>query len=423
MDEFTISKSKLQGEIWIPPSKSHTMRALFFASLAKGKSEIHHYLKSPDTDAMISALRKFGIKIEVKEEKITVWGSKLAPASDVIDCGNSGQVLRFVTALSALLPTYTVLTGDESIRTNRPMAPLIKALQELGCFCESSKRDGYAPILVRGPLSEGVCSLRGEDSQPVSSLLMMGAFSPHPIEIHVESPGETPWIDLTLSWLHKFSIPYEKKGYEYFKVMGQACICGFEYYVPGDFSTAAFPIAAAIVTKSEITLQNIDFSDVQGDKKLISILEERGVHFEKNEKSKTLKVLASGSFDGGEVDINSCIDALPILAVIGCFGKNPLSITNGKIAREKESDRIHAICMELKKMGARIKEREDGLQVWPSSLRGASLLGHQDHRIAMSLAVASMGAFGESQMQGGSCIQKTYPTFIQSFSLLGAQIQ
>lgn len=422
MTNVKIKPGKLHGEIAIPTSKSHTIRALLFSLMAKGKSRIAKALPSPDTFAMIDAIRSLGAKIDVENEVLVIEGvaGKLHPAENVIQCGNSGQVLRFIGALAALSPSYTVLTGDLSIRHNRPVKPLLDALNQLGAFAESSRLDGYAPIIVKGPVKHGKATLEGLDSQPVSGLLILGAFSP--LELQVTKAGEKPWIDLTLSWLDRFGIPYENHNYEHYKMKGHASIPGFEYTVPGDFSSAAFPLAAGLVTHSEITLDNLHMKDIQGDKAIIPTLESMGARLESH--GSKLHVKKGHALHGRELDINGFIDALPILAVIGCFAQGKTELTNAAIARTKESDRIHCMVTELKKMGADIEERPDGVIVRQSVLRGSNALqAHQDHRIAMALAVAAMAAEGESLIHGIDCIAKSYPTFFIDFQKLGAQME
>lgn len=416
------SPKSLSGEIAIPTSKSHTIRSLLFACMAKGKSRIRHPLPSPDTVAMLNAIRHVGVKVDMEQDTLLVEGvaGQLQAAEDVIQCGNSGQVLRFMGALSALSEQYTILTGDLSIRHNRPIVPLLSALEQLGAFAVSSRGDGYAPIIVKGPLKGGKATLDGRDSQPVSALLMLGAFTP--LELHVTNPGEKPWIQLTLHWLDKFQIPYENTHFEHYKMKGGAKISGFEYTVPGDFSSAAFPIGAALVTGSEITLDNIDRTDVQGDKAILPALESMGAKFHYSDRKLTVK--KGSSLKGAQLDINDFIDALPILAVMSCFAQGTTEIVNAAIARKKESDRIHCIAEELKKMGANIEEKPDGLVIHPSHLKGSlQLESHHDHRLAMALTVAALKADGDSVIHGVECVSKSYPTFFQHLMQLGATLE
>ena len=168
---YRVRPSRLQGGITIPPSKSHTLRAILFATMAHGQSVIRNYLPSPDTQAMLRACTLLGAKFEVEKESLRIDGVGGLPSTpaDVIDAGNSGQVLRFVAAVAALTSGYTVLTGDESIRTLRPVQPLLEGLSGLGVLAVSTQGNGSAPIIVKGPMLGGMTRLDGADSQPVSA--------------------------------------------------------------------------------------------------------------------------------------------------------------------------------------------------------------------------------------------------------------
>lgn len=413
MADLTITPSKIAKEISVPSSKSHTIRAILFASFANGTSSIESPLDSPDTIAMIDAMRQFGAIIEKKEKVLKIQGFNGKPkvASDIIQCGNSGQVLRFVGALSGLLSQYTVLTGDHSIRHNRPIRPLLDGLTQLGASAFSTKGDDFAPIVVKGPLTRNFAKIDGIDSQPISGLLIASAFAPHAITLEVTNPGEKPWVALTLDWFKRLGISYTAYEFSKFEIKGLTKLDPFSYSVPGDFSSAAFPIAAAIITNSELIVNNVDMNDIQGDKAVISLLEKMGAKISHAEKK--IIVHQGAKLSGLKIDINDFIDALPILAVIACFANSVTEITNAKIARNKESDRISSITKELRKMGAQIEEKSDGLVISPSVLKGATLQTYHDHRMALALTVAALGAKGESTILGMDCITKTYPTFLQ----------
>lgn len=425
MTQFHIAPSSVKGKVAIPPSKSHTLRAILFGLMGKGKTEVRNYLHSPDTFAMIDAIRVLGAKVITAEKEILIEGvsGQLKGADNVIDAGNSGQVLRFIGALAGLSPTYTVITGDHSIRHNRPVKPLLDALEQLGASADSMRLDGYAPIIIKGPMRPGVAKIDGEDSQPVSGMLIAAAFLPGKTEIIVTNPGEKPWIDLTLSWMKRLNLSVTNHDYTRYCIQGHGSYDGFDIAIPGDFSSAAFPIAAALVTNSELTLENIDMNDCQGDKKLIDVLIQMGAKIQIDDGKKTLAVQKGSTLKGMQLDINDYIDAITILAVIGCFAQGTTTITNAAVARKKESDRIHSICTELKKMGADIQETPDGLIVSHSPLQGAKLQSYRDHRIAMSLSIAAFGAKGSSIIDGVECIAKTFPTFAQDLIQLGASIE
>lgn len=425
MSRFLVQPSKLHGEISIPPSKSHTLRSILFAAMAKGKSVIHNYLPSTDAQAMINACRHLGADINVSATSIEIEGvnGTIKHAEDVIDAGNSGIVLRFCAAIGALASQPIVITGDHSIRHQRPMQPLIEGLKQLGVSAVSTRGDGYAPIIIQGPLRSGKTTVVGQDSQPVSALLIAAAFAEGTIDINVKEAGEKPWIALTLDWFDRLGIPYTNNNFEHYHMEGGARYQGFEYTVPGDLSSAAFPIAAALVTQSELLLKNIDMNDSQGDKELITIFQKMGAEIIIDNARKTLQVKKGKKLVGIPVDINRFVDAITILAVVACYAEGETLIYNGAVARQKECNRIKCIATELKKMGANIEETEDGLRIIGTPLKAADVVSYHDHRMVMSLAVAALGSSGTTTINDVECIAKTFPTFLQDFQHLGAQIQ
>lgn len=425
MGKYLVRKSQLKGEIHVPTSKSHTLRAILFGALGKGNTLIHSYLPSNDAIAMIDAIRLFGAEVDISEETIQIKGlaGKVAFTEDVINAGNSGIVLRFCAAIGALGKLPIVITGDRSIRHQRPMKPILDALKKLGVSALSMRGDDYAPIIIQGPLKSGETLIEGHDSQPVSALLIAFAFAEGPIDLKVLNPGEKPWIGLTLGWFDYLGIPYKNDAFERYHMFGGAKYDGFEYTVPGDFSSAAFPIAAALITQSELLLKNIDMNDTQGDKELITVLQKMGAQIDVDQKKKTLLIKKSPTLKGMEIDINNFIDAITILSVIGCFAEGETHITNAAVARQKECDRLSAITKELRKMGAEITELKDGLIIKQSKLKGAALHSYHDHRMVMSLAVAALGAEGDTTIDSVECVAKTFPTFVRDFNALGAGIK
>ncbi len=423
MTSCYLHASTLVGAITAPPAKSHTLRAILFASMAQGDSVIQHYLHSPDTSAMIMACQQLGAVITVYPDRLEITGTagKLRLPDDVIDAGNSGQVLRFIGALAALLDGYVVLTGDHSIRYNRPVLPLMRGLTQLGAQCISLKNNDHAPLIIKGPLSAGCVQIDGADSQPVSGLLMVSAFLPGTTEIRVNNPGETPWVALTLSWLDKLGVRYSNDNFTHYTVHGGKAIDGFRYAVPGDFSAMAYPIVAALITQSTLVIHNVTMSDPQGDKAVLAILRSMGAQITYHDQQ--LQVYPSGTLSGRNIDVNAVIDALPILAVLGCYASGTTTLTNAAIARYKESDRLAAITQELTKMGAQIQATDTSLTVTGGALHGAELHSHRDHRIALSLIVAACGSSTPCRLQDIECISKSYPDFIPAMQTLGARIE
>jgi 3-phosphoshikimate 1-carboxyvinyltransferase len=396
------------------------MRALVFAALAHGTSTIENALKSTDTDKMLAALRLLGIKIEESKNLLQIQGG-LQTAEDVIDAGNSGIILRFLGAVAALLPTYTVITGDESIRHRRLVIPLLEGLTQLGAFATTLRGDGFAPIMIKGPLRGGIAEISGEDSQPVSGLLIAAAFGNGPSEIRVKNPGEKPWVNVTLKWFKKLGISYENEGFENYRLKGGAQIAKFHYRVPADWSSALYPIAAALITHSEVTLEGVDFEEAQGDKEVVALLKNLGARLEA--KGNRLHVLPGPCLEGQTIDVAPFIDATPMLAVLACFSKKRTEFIGASIARHKECNRLASIVLELKKMGAKIEERPDGLVVDPSPLRGGRVKSWGDHRMAMALTVAALGAEGKTEIEGVAVVAKSFPDFFSVMQHLGAKIE
>lgn len=424
MQKIVVKPSSLSGKIVIPPSKSQTLRAILFASLARGTSTLFNPLESPDVDAMISGCSLLGAKITRFSDQMVIEGiaGQVNGAEDVIDAGNSGIVFRFLTAVSALSPLPIVITGDNSIRHQRPIAPLLHALSCLGVKTISTKGDGFAPVVIQGPIKEGKTVIEAGDSQFVSALLIASLFVVGSVEITALNSGEKPWVDLTLDWFKRLHLPYKKEGYERYWIEGPIKISPFTYTVPSDFSSALFPIIAALITHSELVLEGLDFSDAQGDKKVIEWLQKMGgkIVVEKGR----VRVLKGGQLKGLSLNINDCIDAITPLAVVACFAEGETTLNGAQGARFKECDRINATVHELSKMGAQITETPEGLMIRRSYLKGSTnLFSHGDHRMGMSLACAALGAEEDSMIEGSDCIAKTFPAFIKTFKEVGAQME
>lgn len=425
MKKYYIRPSRVSGEIVVPPSKSHTLRAILFGALGKGKTVIHSPLKSTDADSMIHACRQWGARFDLFPNRIEIEGigGKIGKTEDVINAGNSGIVLRFCSAIGALSAYPCALTGDHSIRHQRPMQPLLDGLAQLGAKAISTRGDGYAPLIIQGPLRSGKVKIEGQDSQYVSALLIAAAFAEGPIEIEVTNAGEKPWVALTLDWFDRLGIPYKQQNFERYSLKGKATYNGFDYTVPGDLSSAAFPLAAALVTGSELVLKNVDMNDTQGDKALIPILQQMGANIHYDDAKKSLTVKKGGSLKGIEADLNACIDAITILAVVACYAQGETRIYNAAVAKGKECNRIQSIATELRKMGADINETDDGLIIRGSKLKGAEVYSYHDHRMVMSLAVAALGAEGPTTIDSVECVAKTFPSFLSDFKALGADME
>lgn len=414
-----IKKSLLEGSYVVPSSKSQAIRAILFATLAKGTSTITNALISSDTLAMVTACKQLGAKFSINQNQIQVKGTGLdfLKKPRFIDCKNSGLILRFLPAISALDSYPLLITGDHSIQTKRPLAPLLDGLKQLGGSYSTVKKIGFAPAFIKGPIKPGTITVDGRDSQPISALLIALSFLKGKSEVFVKNPGEIAWVDLTLDWLDRFSLGYKKHSPGHYTIRGGGKIPSFSYHVRGDFSAAFYPIAAALITNSSVTVENLDFTEKQPDKQFILLAQKMGAKF--SVQNNSLTVHKDSKLKGCIIDMSTCIDALSILAVLGCFASGRTVLKNALIARSKECDRISCITKELRKMGAKITETLDSLVIEQSYLQGTSVQSYQDHRMVFSLTCAALGAKGETNIEGTSCIQKTNPWFFEKMKGLG----
>jgi 3-phosphoshikimate 1-carboxyvinyltransferase len=416
--EIISSKSTLKGEVLVPGSKSHTIRAVIIAGLASGTSYLRNPLYSSDTEAGINGMKVLGANITTGEF-IQVEGIGGIPQVEnaFIDVANSGTSLRILTAIAALSGKSVSFDGDQSIR-QRPMLPLLTALEKLGAVYQAP--NGKCPFTIRGSIKGGSTSVRSVSSQFLTALLIAAPLAPYDTEIIVEELNEQPYVELTLDWLNKQGIQYEKKGLEWFRIKGGQRYKSFDMPIPADFSTATFHACAAAVTQSEILIKGLDFTDSQGDKVIFEHLKHMGMKFE----HKPEGLLAKGcELQGIDIDMNATPDALPAMAVIGCFAKGTTRLLNVPQARLKECDRIKAAATELTKMGALVEELPEGLIIRQSELHGARVHGYDDHRMVMSLAIAGMAATGNTIVDTAESANVTYPAFVFDMQVLGAQLK
>ncbi|MCD6248550.1 MAG: 3-phosphoshikimate 1-carboxyvinyltransferase [Hadesarchaea archaeon] len=426
MAQIRIRPSKLGGEIEAQPSKSYTHRALCIGLLADGESGISGPLQSLDTEATVRALEILGGDLE-KEDKVwrvTGTGGRITPRGKIINVMNSGTTLRFMSAIAALSPKPVTLTGDESILT-RPMGPLIKALRNLGARAVCRGGKGRPPVTVGGGIRGGETQITGAiSSQFISALLLACPYASEDVSISVEEePRSKPYILMTLEILKLAGGKISRnRDLTEFDIPGGQIFNPIDYAVPGDFSSASFILGGAALTGSSVRVRGLDVNDVQGDKKILTFLEEFGA--EVKVKRKTIEVSGTGELYGIEADCGDTPDLVPVLAVLGAAAEGRTILTNMPHLRFKEVDRLRALSVELKKLGARVREREDELQIWGTrQLRGGKFNSYGDHRMAMALAMAGLAAKGETVVEGAECISVSYPNFVKDMQGLGANIE
>ena len=417
--EKTIRPARAAGTVRIPGSKSHTIRALIIASLADGESTILNPLESSDTRACLTACRSLGAEIIENADGWMVRGTAGRPATpeNIVDVGNSGTTLYLLSSIAALQDNWVVFTGDGQIRS-RPAEPLLKSLEDLGAKTISTRNNGRAPYLVGGRLSGGMTTISCPTSQYLSSLLLAAPLASGDTEINVSLLNERPYAEMTLSWLDSRNIRDENDNFRRITVTGNQGYTPFKRSIPGDFSSATFFFCAAAVCGSSLTVEGLDFSDAQGDKAVVDILEQLGCRTEKTAGGVTIH---GGDLTGCDLDLNATPDALPALAVTACFAQGTTRLTNVPQARLKETDRITVMREELSKMGAQVEELSDGLIVHGGpagskpALKGARVDGRGDHRIVMALSIGALAAKGETVIDGAEAVEVTFPDF---FTLL-----
>jgi 3-phosphoshikimate 1-carboxyvinyltransferase len=415
----------LHGSVKAPPSKAHTHRAIIASSLSNGESDIHNPLFCNDISATIRACQMLGASVSAHgRDLIRVKGlPKPETPPDVIDCGDSGSTIRFITPICALADGISVLTGGESLR-RRPMASLLEALSQLGVKCYSTRMDGRPPIVVfGGGIRGGKTAVRGDvSSQFITGLLFATPMAEGDTEIvlstHLESK---PYVEITLDTLRRHRVRVDFNG-GLFHIPCRQEYKPCNHIIEGDYSSAAFLLAAAAITNSHIRVEGLMRDSLQGDRIIVDVLREMGADINLGWDSVEVKGAAE-HLEPINLDMRDSPDLVPVCAVLACFSRGVSVIRGVGRLRFKESNRIEALTSELSKMGASIGFMEDKLIIQGGgSLHGAEIKPHGDHRIAMACAVAALRACGETVIHDIECINKSYPNFIRDICLLGAEV-
>jgi len=427
MTDVIVRKvERLKGEVCAPPSKAYTQRMLIAAALAHGTSQISGPLFSEDTEATLRAVKALGAKVKEAENCWTVEGAQpLKGAQKPIDCGESGATLRFMIPVAALAPESSVFVLGKSLE-RRPIEPLLRSLKQLGAEAHSQRFDGKPSIVVKGGgISGGKTALGGDiSSQFVSGLMFACPLAQATTEITLTTPLESKgYVKMTMAVLAehgiKVSVPQE---FSRLHIPSTQTYKPCSHRVPGDFSSAALLLAAAAITNSEVSVKNLDYETVQGDKFILEILKRMGVNGRVCPDRVEIEG-KGGLLEAVDVDARNIPDLVPVCAVLACYAKGTSKIHGAHRLRYKESDRLLSLYLELKKMGAQIAMNESSLTIkGPCALHGAVIDPHNDHRIAMACAVAALGAEGETKIQNAECVRKSYPRFFHDLRALGADV-
>jgi len=422
--EIITGGKPFSGEITIPPSKSISHRALLAAGLSNTTCHVMSALDADDIEATLECLLALGVESKVEKSVTT----NLALDVDVVGCGakwdkrsviksrESGSTLRFMIPIAMAADGERVFEGEGRL-VERPITPYIDMFEKDNIDYEY---DGLLPLKVNGQLKSGTYTVPGNiSSQFITGLLMalpvIGGDSKIVVEGELESAS---YVDLTLDVLDAFGVKVNEVegGYE---IPGNQTYTGCNFEVEGDFSQAAFFIAAGLLGEKPLTLSGLSQSSKQGDRAMIDIVKSMGAVIDWQGDNL---VVHPSELHGAVVDLKDCPDLGPIVSVLGSLAKGTTTVINAERLRIKESDRLAAMTSELKKLGAHIEETPDGMVIQGvKSLMGATVQSWNDHRIVMALTVAGIKTFGSIRIQGAEAVKKSYPAFFEDVKMLGGR--
>ncbi len=454
-------RNQLMGRTVVPGSKSHTIRALLLATLAEGKSTIHNPLPSADCLSTAAAVPLMGSRVDLNltTEGVpgTDWevygaGKNLHLPTDVINVGNSGSLLYFLSPVAATFEGYSIFTGDESIR-KRPVDHVADVLCQMGAIASTSQPGSrFCPLVIKGPVSaKNTVRTEGSvSSQYISGLMMAALRMKETLNIELSKPTETPYLTMTQKWLEKIGAKVHiSEDFKKISVTPPAEIKAFDCTIPSDWEAVAFPLIAAAISDSDIFIDNIDGSGTQGDDAIVGILESIGADIEWNRDENVLHVrggkkskdgigrLTTENLPGGELHVNlsGFPDAICALSAIACFTEGHIYIEDIGVCRRKETDRISVLKKELEKLGAKVEEGSDFMIIHGHSpvladgkpnpdfkLHGAEVESYFDHRVAMSLACMGLGMRDGERIfvKNAECCSVSFPHFFDVMNEIGA---
>ncbi len=426
-DAFTFApiERPVDGTVVIPGSKSITNRALPIAALARGESRLTGALFSDDTRYMAEALNQLGIRVEADESAnaFSITGGDGAFPATTADLfiGNSGTTVRFLTAVLTLGHGVFRIDGIPRMR-QRPIQPLITALNDLGGNVASEEDTGCPPVrVIANGLPGGTVTVPGDQSsQYFSALLIAAPYARAGMEILVEGDlVSKPYMPMTASVMRAFGVDVEldQIDWQRFAVAPGQRYTGRAYHIEPDASNASYFFAAAAVTGGRVRVDGLGASSTQGDLQFVKVLEAMGATVTIADDYTEVIGPPGGALRGVDLDLNAISDTAQTLATIAPFASGPTTIRGVGHARLKETDRVAALATELRKLGQQVEERPDGLTITPQPITPADIDTYDDHRMAMSFGVATLRAPGIRILDPG-CTAKTFPDFFQRLTAL-----
>lgn len=408
-----IKPSAIDGEVAAPPSKSMMLRATAAALLAKGESQIKQPSFCNDALAGLQIAEALGAQVVRKDQAVEIRGGEVLQKTE-LDCKESGLCLRMFTPIAALFAKEITLTGTGSLMT-RPVGMMERPLNQLGACCRTN--NGFPPVKIKGPIKGGKATIDGSlSSQFLTGLLLSLPLCPDDSEITVIGLKSKPYIAMTLSLLKQFGISiHHEKDLKRFSIKGSQFFKNTTFRIEGDWSSAAFLLVAAAIT-GKVRIRNLRIDSLQADKKILEVLESAGARVETKSDSVSVEKNQLRAF---EFDATECPDLFPPLVVLACFCRGWSVIAGAERLRHKESDRTQALLTEFYKIGARIKVSGGLMKIEGAKLQGGIFKSHDDHRIAMSGAVAGLNTEKGVFLDGWKCVSKSYPSFFEDLKAIG----
>lgn len=407
-----IHPANYHGTLQAPASKSYLQRAIALASLADGVSLIQGYTPSKDVDAAIRIIREMGARVLIEKDQLTIQGVGLPTKKMMLNCGESGLSTRMFSPIAALSNQTVVITGEGSL-LNRPMHMLEDALNKLGKHVQTT--NGKLPITFSGDLKAGKIIVDGsESSQLISGLLIALPLLKTDSEVHVMNPTSIPYIQMTLDILADFGIHVSHENYSIYHMASRQKVQPTNYKVEGDWSGAAFHLVAAAIS-GEVTLLNLNLKSAQADREIITALESCGAKLMEVENGISI---FNSQLNAFQFDATHCPDLFPPLAALAVCCKGVSEIKGVSRLKNKESDRGISIQSEFKKVGIEVEIREDIMLVHGGKVNGGKVDSHNDHRIAMALAVLGLVSENGVEIDGAEAVMKSYPGFFEDFERL-----
>jgi 3-phosphoshikimate 1-carboxyvinyltransferase len=410
-----VKPGSVSGKVTASPSKSYTHRAIFVGALAAAPIKVVNPLRSEDVRATCAFVGALGGRVRDRGSHFEVEGALREP-ENVVDCLNSGTTLRLAAGVAGLVEGTTVLTGDASLRS-RPMSPLLDALDQLGA--RTLSRGGRAPVAVKGRMRGGKARIAGDvSSQFLSSLLIAGAAAEKGVDVEVTGKMVSrPYLEITSEVLRHFKVDHSLASQRFY-APGAQRPAAVDFEVPGDYSSAAFMLAAGALAGGPVEVAGLR-EDAQGDRAIVAHLKAFGAKVKRTESGC---VASSSSLRGTRIDVADTPDLFPILCVVAAASKGESVIAGAKHLRAKESDRIRAMVTMLKALGVGAEELEDGARVLGGGIRGGVVQTQGDHRVAMAAAVAGLAAQNPITIADAESASVSYPEFFKDLRRLGARV-